>query len=732
MSCNAVDIGGDKYFMGSQQEIKLFAKTRQDFDRAFIKPRAAELLCKYFPYGRKPEPVAPGDLKPLITVLQARFDTLKQTAPLNNSVLSTMAILPYMKNLEGILVELKSKLQVPETRVQIATQERQIEQLREDFKTDENKFGTLLEFAYYMLHPEQVPETVRGKWLEVVEELQRIRPESVIQLIRDSLATDPEEKIEPLNYFQRIKLSKVATKPQIENAFEEAKKEIVENLQGKEQKRLTERLKAVATILQIHGYLDTDQVDELIKSANASRMIEGVSAELITKIGYSLDPIFSYFEKIYDPTYKFLKQVVGNFVSGGNTIPVSGLMRLVGFSNTINSLAKTTLDRYYGILRLDNIEPATVEFLRSLNTAIDDKLKREVSIDTYKSEFYQQLLSLPVTTKDAIRDAAIEHSGSSPVIGFFLSEQIDLPKDVNAMIQPKTGFLDKVANDVKGKIAGKMDGPTYSQFLLALQAFFKPNSLFMICGKYENFPRKVPYRLWTVDTSISPTKPVQIGNEDAIMAFAAGAKLAPTDIRLYDLINSTNLYANASLLAMLSLLAFKLQLPGTTEGVVQAGIIERLREDAYKSIVNLIAAKKLEIESLLSTEVPTKKVSEIKGKIKYDVIMEAVDKIGRDVKRHLSGLDTKEAIDAEISSKDTELQVLVADTGKKIKSALAGPALPPAVAAELAKGATAASGQKPSASILPLGAQMAFQAAATLEAEKAAAAEKAAKAAKRK
>jgi hypothetical protein len=689
MSCSAVDIGGDIYFMGSQQSIKLFAKSRQDFDRAFTKPRAAELICKYFQYGQKEMPnVTAADLMPLIDILQARYNILKVAVPLNNSVLSMMSVLPYMKNLESILIALKGKLAKPAIRTEIQTAQREQQQLREDFKSDENKLGTLLEFAYYMLHPEQVPTSIRSKWLEVVEELQRIRPERVVELIRDAVATGDEgtgERIEPFNYFQRIKLSNVATKPSIINSFEEAKKQIVENLQGKEQKRLTDRLKAVATILQIHGYLDTDKVDDLIKSANASATLEGISAELITKIGYSLDPIFSYFEKVYDPTYKFLKQAIGNYVSTGKVIPVSGLMRLVGFSNTINSLAKTSLDRYYGIIRLDNLDPSIIEFLQELNTSIDDKLKREVSIDTYKSEFFQQLVSLPVTTKDAIRDAAIEHSGSSPVIGFFLSEQIDLPKNINALLQPKTGFLDKVSNDVKGKIAGKMQGPVYSQFLNALQDFFKPNSLFMICGKYENYPRRVPYKIMTMDTSVSPTKPIAIGNEDAIMAFIGENKLKETDIRLYDLINSTNLYANAPLLAMLSLLAFKLQLPGTSEEVVKAGTLERVREDAYASIMKYIGNMKIELNTYMAEKIPAKRMNELKDKIKYMDVMGSIDKVGRDIKRLVGGLDTKEKIDEEITKREGDLQGIVVDTKKKIDAVVAGPA--PGAAAAAAAGA---------------------------------------------
>jgi hypothetical protein len=696
MSCSAVDIGGDIYFMGSQQSIKLFAKSRQDFDKAFTKPRAAELICKYFQYGQKEMPdVAAADLTPLIDILQARYNTLKAAAPLNNSVLSMMSVLPYMKNLESILITLKAKLAKPAIRTEIQTTQRQTEQLREDFKSDENKLGTLLEFAYYMLHPEQVPTSIRSKWLEVVEELQRIRPERVVELIRDAVATGDEgtgERIEPFNYFQRLKLSNVATKPSIINSFEEAKKQIVENLQGKEQKRLTDRLKAVATILQIHGYLDTDKIDDLIKSANASATLEGISAELITKIGYSLDPIFSYFEKVYDPTYKFLKQAVGNYVSSGKVIPVSGLMRLVGFSNIINSLAKISLHRYYGIIRLDNLDPSIIEFLRELNTSIDDKLKREVSIDTYKSEFFQQLVSLPVTTKDAIKAAAIDHIGSSPIIGFFLSEQIDLPKNVNAMLQPKTGFLDKVSNEVKGKIAGKMQGPVYSQFLNALQEFFKPNSIFMICGKYENYPRMVPYRIMTMDTSVSPVVPVRIGNEDAIMAFIK-ENLNETDIRLYDLINSTNLYANAPLLAMLSLLSFKLQLPGTSEEVVKAGTFERVREDAYASIMRYIGNMKIELNTYMAEKkLSTKAMGELKDKIKYMEVMGSIDKVGRDIKRHLGGLDTKEKIDEEITKGEEALQGIVADARKKIDAAVAGPAAGAAdVGAKLLKKAQAAS-----------------------------------------
>lgn len=599
--CPIVDIGGDKYFMGEGKPIEYAIKSREEFNIAYADPSLGKnkthpdipkLMCKYFPFSgigdaKRPE-IQPGDLDLINKTLKNRIKNLEESIKITNSSLYTQRNRKILDNLKKIVSDIDCESRIPGRAFNTVQKTTTLKTLEEVYKKPENIFDSLIQFAWYMMHPSDVPDNIQKNWLELLKSLQTVSVSSLINLIKNQ--TSEEDKIEPLNYFSRLDLSDVIKESTMDLAFEKAKNQIIDDVRAKQKNRLVERLKAIATILQSHGYLSLDEVGKISNTKNNSveKFIKDVDLNLINKIGYSFDPIFAYFKKIYDPAYSFVDNTVKNFMDRGMKVPIDDLIKLINYSNILLTDPRLPFQEKiskYGIMRIDNVKPEVMSFLRSMNVEIEKEITKKADVSKEKSELYRQLLSLPIVTEAVISTTAPKKMEATGIAGIFLSEQIYLAERL-------TNFYNIFEKNPMGDDLikkGKLTPDFYPAAFAAMNDFFKKDSVFVIYGNYQNYPNNVPYNLWTID--ITDTSLIKKPVEDAITKFN---KENTANLTLSNIVKETGLYVNTPLLAMFSLIGFNKQLPTPKPVVAEPRSI--VEEEAEQS---KLASEKKTAQSLL-------------------------------------------------------------------------------------------------------------------------------------
>lgn len=656
--CVIVDIGGDKYFMGEGKPIEYAIKSREEFNVAYADPtlgknipntRIPGLMCKYFPFSgigsAKRPAIEPADLELINKTLKNRIKNLEESIKITNTSLLTQRNRKILDNLRKIVSDIDCESRIPARAFDTVEKTLTLKGLEEIYAKPENIFDSLIQFAWYMMHPKEVPETIQKSWLQLLKDLKTVNISSLINLIKNESKEEGKESIEPLNYFSRLDLKEALKESTLDAAFEKAKDQALEDVRNKQRNILVERLKSIATILQLHGYLSTEDISKVSNTTNSSveKFIKNVDLTLINKIGYSFDPIFAYFKKIYDPAYSFVESTVKNFMDRSMKIPIDDVINLINYSNILltdpRAAFQTTVSKY-GIMRIDNVKPEVINFLRSINVEIEKELTKKADISKQKSELYRQLLSLPIVRESEVSTVAVSKMKATGIAGIFLSEQIFLPERLS-------NFYNMFEKNPMGTAlikSGKITADFYPAAFAAMNEFFKKDSVFVIYGNYQKYPNDVPYNLWTVDITDKSLikKPV----DDAITKFN---KENNANLTLYNIIKETGLYVNTPLLAMFSLVGFNKQLPTfktsvpETKSIVEEEEAQSLFASEKQTAQNLInSSEKEETETI-------NKDAKLTDKAKAEQI-DLLKKKYSDLKKQLFIVSDNEGLKALVNS----------------------------------------------------------------------------------
>jgi hypothetical protein len=435
--------------------------------------------------------------------------------------------------------------------------------------TSEEQFQTILEMAWYIMHPDKMDYSIRDNWTAIVEQMSdRLRVGNLVDEIKKDKPVDIDLPDDALNYFKRINMSNVVRTKSIENSLLEAKKEVLENKREKLIKGLQERLKNILMVLKVGQYINDEGISKVINNMNSnvySPVYTDISNSLVPRMAVAINPVFTYMRKVYDPIYSYLEGVIQNSVTNSVVFPMNKLMKLLHICNSMDK------KEYVGVVRIDGLSEI-IPFLEFANSEYDRTIKEKQDESITKlREFRGFLNELPFVRLRS----RIGIPGYSPTtnIGNYIctASQFDKYRRIEYMESGKNSIFAKV----KGRtgIDNKPSPITLTQVEKDIDDFFKEDSIYLINGSISNFnkvgkdkdiyPIVVPIKLFTLNEStVTMTSPVSkvISIDNYITSLKISDK--PEEyLSISDIFDRVKRTYNNTALALMTLISFKEQLP---------------------------------------------------------------------------------------------------------------------------------------------------------------------------
>lgn len=562
-----IKIGSDAYYLGNEKTVELGIKSKEEYVKAFGSDSETErLLRKYFPYGSDWKKQGFKDLRErgrVLDILKKRRAALEESKAYMSNTLSNARVHKYAEEI-GEIIRGIEELSKPAVNVEAAARIEKIEAF-----SPEEQFQTILEMAWYVMHPDKMDYTIRDNWTAIVEQMSdRLRVGNLVDEIKKDKPIDVDLPDDALNYFKRINMSNVVRTKTVENSLLEAKKEVLENKREKLIKGLQDRLKNIVMILKVGQYINDDGVGKIMNNMNSNSykgVYTDISNSLVPRMAVAMNPVFTYMRKVYDPIYSYLEGVMKNSIANSVVFPMDKFMKLLHICNSLDK------KEYIGVMRIDGLGEL-VPFLEFANKEYDRtiKEKQDESIDKLR-QFRGFLNELPFVRLRS----RVGIPGYSPTtnVGNYIctASQFDKYRRIEYMESGKNSIFAKV----KGRtgIENKPMPITLTEVEKDINEFFKEDSIFLINGTISNFnkvgkdkdvyPIVVPIKLFTLnEATVTMTSPITkiISVDNYISSLTISAKpeefLSISDI--FDRIKRT--YNNTAL-ALMTLISFKEQLP---------------------------------------------------------------------------------------------------------------------------------------------------------------------------
>ena len=498
---HTIDIGGDRYFMGTQKPIESGFKNRKHYLNAFGNERETErLLRKYMFYSLKDKKnivfESQEDKTALLKILKDWVRKTKTNPLYNSPILKNTIIRRSCLNVEQLIQQLENsdnkEFKIPDIDILPCTKAKKyIKEI-----PDDHKFQMILEIAWYLLHPDGVPEKVRCDWAKLIKQLDTLRLGDIVAEIRKTdTSTEPVKNA--FNYFKKINIQAVAKSDSIVNALDQAKKFATEIEDKNATDEVKNRLKLILNILEMKKYLSNElAVDsdgmKIIKTVAESNSIQrsmitnpmrggnsmkggdpmrgsnpmrgsGRGADALNKpVGTAMKPLFDYFKGVYDPIYTFLESSIQNYEKE-NKIIIPQLTTLLHICNNVNSLT----GNIYGVYRITNVDSELLQFINTMIQATAEHIAGRA--DTDKNIFNKQIFKLP---KVQLSGPSSNSKSSSPCIQFFT-----MGTNINLM----------------SKSVLKEDTDK------AVKEFYKEGNIYMVCSKLDNIAENIPINVYDID-----------------------------------------------------------------------------------------------------------------------------------------------------------------------------------------------------------------------------------------
>ncbi len=480
-----IDVGGDRYFLGTDKEVELGYKSRIQYIQTFGGDKRTEyLLRKYLFLGPQTniQFTDKNEKNELILILKNRLKHLKSSSEISSSLLKNTRIQRIYINIQkliqdledtGLQKKLPSKCTPPEKTL-----------------TENQLFQIIIEIAWYLLHPNDVPQDIQCEWNKIISKLDTLRIGDIISEIKSE---QKDNNYKPLNYFKRINLDTVVKKPTIQNALDIAKK-MASHIESDEYNKLIkERLKSLLHLLEMKKYLDKS----LSKNKNGMTVvtkngIEKIDRELISNpmsggslsLQQAMYPLFDYFKVMFNPVYDFLESTI--LQTDINTIKIPNLLTILHIcNNLIPTDTNYSGNHTYGVYRIDNVPD---DILLYFKTQLQHT---ESFIQEFKEEnqfiFKKQLFKLPKVRLSSLISkngglATYSQQDSLPYIQFFiLNENMTIP-DSDTFFKRHKNITDK----------------TYE----AINEFFISNSLYIVCTDSDHIYEDIPLNVHTIDYNL--------------------------------------------------------------------------------------------------------------------------------------------------------------------------------------------------------------------------------------
>jgi hypothetical protein len=514
----AVDVGGDLYYMGPEKTVELGFKTYKNFQDSFGSDSRTEyLIRKYLYYSLKDKKRTKFDndeeKQELINILKKRAKQLEESKQFTNSTLKSEQIKRSFLNIQQLIkifegpeyegVEFPKLPSIPKL-FECTKSKKFIKEL-----TNDQIFNLILEMAWYLLHPQKVPSEIECKWADLIQQLDKLRINDIITEIKQSDSNNIENGTNALNYFDKINVKKFIKANNIESALDEAKNVVNKIQDENENNKLKERLKILLQILQMKKYLSNDlennsdnikiigeaEVEKIKKNMIRNPMSGGAIKTIEKSLGNAMKHFFDYYKIIYYPIYDFIESNLSNYLKINNSninnikkVIIPQLTTLLHMCNNLNPSEGEKVAaglNTYGIYRIKNIDDEIISFINSMLKSTQTYLTT-IPDDTEKNIFNEQLFHLPKVRLSSLvnkfgNSKLYKDPDQIPYIQFFTVGG-------NITLMPQEKFL------------GSKNNPELNQEVYnAINDFLKPTDLYIICTQGKNKSQDIPMNVYEID-----------------------------------------------------------------------------------------------------------------------------------------------------------------------------------------------------------------------------------------
>ena len=502
-----VDIGNDRYFMGAQKPIELGFKDRTDYIKSFSDNSRTEFLIRKYLYislkGKKRLVFEdPKEKAELIAILQKRAKKIESSNEFTSSTLKNTLLQRSYLNIQRLIQELEGPdykgfkfPSLPDISLPCTKAKKYIRTIPEN-----RLYQLILEIAWYLLHPDDVPEKVKCDWAKTIKQLDTLR-------IGDLVINEKQNgnNVSPSNYFKRINLSSVVKSKTLVNALDQAR-EMAQQIEGTTANdNMKERLQTLINILEIKKYLsddlpiDKDRVkiidvpaatsisNSLISNPMKGGAGAGAGKALDKPLGIAMRPLFNYFKVVFDPVYSLLESSIDTYSKKTDIqkVMIPQLTTVLHICNNLNPSETTTSGlNTYGVYRIKNVDETLIAFMNNMIASTDTYVS-SVGDDAKRNIFNRQLFHLPKVRLSSLLNKFVDPTkysdpDSIPYIQLFTVGG-------NLRLIEK----DKFMNSTKPEMT--------EEVFKAVNEFFAPTDLYILCTKSDNVKENIPMNMYEID-----------------------------------------------------------------------------------------------------------------------------------------------------------------------------------------------------------------------------------------
>ena len=506
-----VDIGNDRYFMGAQKPIELGFKDRADYIKSFSDNSRTEFLIRKYLYislkGKKRLVFEdPKEKAELIAILQKRAKKIESSNEFTSSTLKNTLLQRSYLNIQRLIQELEGPdykgfkfPSLPDISLPCTKAKKYIRTIPEN-----RLYQLILEIAWYLLHPDDIPEKVKCDWAKTIKQLDTLR-------IGDLVINEKQNgnNVSPSNYFKRINLSSVVKSKTLVNALDQAR-EMAQQIEGTTANdNMKERLQTLINILEIKKYLSDDLpvdkdrvkiIDVPAATSISNSLISnpmkggagagagaGAGKALDKPLGIAMRPLFNYFKVVFDPVYSLLESSIDTYSKKTDIqkVMIPQLTTVLHICNNLNPSETTTSGlNTYGVYRIKNVDETLITFMNNMIASTDTYVS-SVGDDAKRNIFNRQLFHLPKVRLSSLLNKFIDpmkysDPDSIPYIQLFTVGG-------NLRLIEK----DKFMNSTKPEMT--------EEVFKAVNEFFTPTDLYILCTKSDNVKENIPMNMYEID-----------------------------------------------------------------------------------------------------------------------------------------------------------------------------------------------------------------------------------------
>jgi hypothetical protein len=483
-----IDVGGIKYYMLPGKPIQDVYKSLDEYLRTFgDNSDDQRILRQYMGFSLQSKKrlkfESPEDKQKLIDILKRRATQLQRSQEFSSSILKNTIFQRSYLNIQKIIGDISGTGAKSAEVVKSEEGDKCIKAKTAVKAIPEDRlFFILLEIAWYLLHPDNIPKDIQCSWAELIQGLDTLRLREIVEQIKLHQSSADES---PVNYFTKAGLGEIK-KSKATNALVMIK-EFVDKMDGDNaNKEMKNRLEILLNVLKMKKYIDDSSPinagtgKALTNSLITNPMRGGAFTNKIDKpLGQAMLPFFDYFKAVFDPIYTFLETQLLAKVSNTNgsikSVTIPQLVTMLHICNNIKPVNDASMPDQlsYGMYRVTNIGGDILGFFKNMLNHTAGYIGGSTLPDPDSiKKFGEQLFKLPKVRLTS------------------LIEGDALYKDPATL--PYTRFL---VLDINFKLKDTVpDGP--------LKEFFKLEDLYILCTNSKNndiIDKDIPMNLYTID-----------------------------------------------------------------------------------------------------------------------------------------------------------------------------------------------------------------------------------------